>query len=213
MTRTPLTITAITAAAFALAAVLAAPAQAADWSYGARGPYTVNQPLNAYSWAGPYLGGNIGYNWDSVSNNPTPPSGFAGGVQVGYNVQSGPLVIGLEGDLQLNGADNRFAGWKFENPWFGTMRGRIGYAMDNVLIYGTGGLAFGTLRGETATQRESHTRAGWTVRVGAEFGLTQNISAKIEYLYMDLSSSRFGITGMPNAYSSSLVRVGVNYRF
>ena len=188
-------------------------AQAADWSYGSRGPYTVNQPLNSYSWAGPYLGGNLGYNWGSVSNNPTRPSGFMGGVQIGYNVQSGPLVIGLEGDLQLNGAENRFAGWKFENPWFGTMRGRIGYAMNNILIYGTGGLAFGTLSGETATQRESHTAAGWTVGIGAEFGLTQNISAKIEYLYVDLSSSRFGITGMPNAYSAGMVRVGLNYRF
>ena len=110
MIRTTLAATAAVVTAFALAV----PAHAADWSYGARGPYTVNQPLNSYSWAGPYLGGNLGYNWGSVSNNPTRPSGFMGGVQIGYNVQSGPLVIGLEGDLQLNGAENRFAGWKFD---------------------------------------------------------------------------------------------------
>ena len=88
-----------TATAMVATLAFAAPVQAADWSYGARGPYTVNQPLNAYSWAGPYLGGNLGYNWGSVSNNPTRPSGFMGGVQIGYNVQSGPLVIGLEGDV------------------------------------------------------------------------------------------------------------------
>ncbi len=210
MTRTTwATAAAMAAAAFAVAM----PAQAADWSYGARGPYTVSQPLNGYSWAGPYLGGNLGYNWGTVSNNPTRPSGFSGGVQIGYNVQSGPLVIGLEGDLQLNGAENRFAGWKFNNPWFGTARGRVGYAMDNILIYGTGGLAFGTLNGETALQRESHLSAGWTVGVGAEFGLTQNISAKVEYLYVDLSSSRFRITGTDNGYSFGMVRAGVNYRF
>ena len=70
-------------------------AQGADLPYGSRGPYTVNQPLNAYSWAGPYLGGNIGYAWGSVDNNPTRPSGFAGGVQGGYNWQNGPFVFGL----------------------------------------------------------------------------------------------------------------------
>ncbi|MGB3865830.1 MAG: outer membrane protein [Xanthobacteraceae bacterium] len=210
MTRTTWATAAVMAAA---AFAVAAPAQAADWSYGARGPYTVSQPLNGYSWAGPYLGGNLGYNWGSVSHNPTRPSGFSGGIQAGYNVQSGPLVIGLEGDLQLNGAENRFAGWKFNNPWFGTVRGRLGYAMNNVLIYGTGGLAFGTLNGETALQRESHLSAGWTVGVGAEFGLTQNISAKVEYLYVDLSNNRFGITGTDNGYSFGMIRAGVNYRF
>ena len=63
-------------------------AQAADLNYGSRAPYTVNQPLNAYSWAGPYLGGNLGYAWGSVDNNPTKPSGFSGGVQAGYNWQN-----------------------------------------------------------------------------------------------------------------------------
>jgi len=209
MTKTRLAAAATVAAAI----TFAAPAGAADWSYGSRGPYTVNQPLNSYSWAGPYLGGNLGYNWGDVNNNPARPSGFAGGIQAGYNFQSGPLVIGLEGDLQLNGADNRFAIWKFENPWFGTVRGRVGYAMDNILLYGTGGLAFGTLRAETAAMQESHTSAGWTIGAGAEFGLTQNWSAKVEYLYVDLSSSRFAITGVANGYSFGLVRLGVNYRF
>src|ERR1043166_4777821 len=79
-------------------------AQAADIPYGSHAPYTVNQPLNAYSWAGPYLGGNIGYAWGSVDNNGARPSGFAGGVQGGYIWQSGPVVFGLEADLQASGA-------------------------------------------------------------------------------------------------------------
>ena len=65
-------------------------AQAADLPYGSRTPYTVNQPLNAYSWAGPYLGGNLGYGWGAVNNNPTRPAGLVGGVQGGYNWQNGP---------------------------------------------------------------------------------------------------------------------------
>lgn len=191
-----------------------ASAEAADLNYGQRAPYTVNQPLNAYSWAGPYVGGNIGYEWGSVSNNPTKPSGFVGGVQAGYNFQNGPWVFGIEGDIQASGADDTFAPWKFSNPWFGTIRGRAGYALNNILFYGTAGLAFGELRGQTFFGiTESHTTAGWTVGAGAELGLTQNWSAKVEYLYYDLSTSQFAITGVSNGYSASVVRAGVNYRF
>jgi outer membrane immunogenic protein len=199
------------AAAALFGLTVAAPA--ADIPYGSRAPYTVNQPLNAYSWAGPYLGGNIGYAWGSVGNNPAKPSGFAGGVQGGYNFQNGPLVFGLEADIQASGANATFAPWKFSNPWFGTARGRIGYALNNILFYGTGGLAFGELRGEAFGLSGSHTTAGWTIGAGAEMGLAQNWTAKIEYLYVDLSDSRFVITGLPNGARFGLVRLGVNYRF
>jgi outer membrane immunogenic protein len=196
-----------------IAAVWTVSAQAADLPYGSRAPYTVNQPLNAYSWAGPYLGGNLGYAWGSVSNNVTKPSGFEGGVQGGYNWQNGPWVFGVEADFQATGAEDTFAPWKFSNPWFGTVRGRAGYAVNNILFYGTGGLAFGELRGETFGLSETHTNVGWTAGVGAEVGLTQNWSAKIEYLYVDLASSNFTITGVPNSYRFGTVRAGVNYHF
>jgi outer membrane immunogenic protein len=200
-------------AAATLATVsFAAAAQAADYT-PYRQPYTVNQPLNAYSWAGPYLGANLGYNWGSVSFVPAKPSGISGGLQAGYNWQSGPLVFGLEGDLQASAASDTFAAWKFSNPWFGTVRGRIGYAFDNVLFYGTGGLAFGSLRASNFAGAESHTSPGWTVGVGAEFGLSQNWTAKVEYLYLSLSDSRFGITNLPNSYDTSVIRFGVNYHF
>jgi outer membrane immunogenic protein len=191
----------------------AASVQAADLPYGSRGPYTVNQPLNMYSWAGPYLGGNLGWDWGSVDNNPTSPSGFVGGVQAGYNWQTGPWVFGVEGDIQVTGASDTFAPWKFSNPWFGTVRGRAGYALNNILFYGTAGLAFGELKGETFGLTETHTNAGWTVGVGAEFGLAQNWSAKLEYLYVDLNDSNFTITGAQNGYRFGLVRAGVNYHF
>ena len=188
------------------------PAQAADLNYS-RAPYTVNQPLNAYSWAGPYLGGNLGYEWGTVQNNPTKPSGFVGGVQAGYNWQTGPWVFGVEGDIEATGAEDTFAPWKFSNPWFGTIRGRAGYALNNILFFGTGGLAFGELRGQTFGLTESHTNAGWTLGVGAEVGLSQNWSAKIEYLYVDLANSNFVVTGASNGYRFGTVRAGVNYHF
>ena len=187
--------------------------QAADLPYESRAPYTVNQPLNVYSWAGPYLGGNLGWNWGSVDNNPTRPSGFAGGAQAGYNWQTGPWVFGIEGDLQATGASDTFAPWKFSNPWFGTVRGRAGYAFSNILFYGTAGLAFGELQGQTFGLTESHTNAGWTVGLGAEFGFARNWSAKVEYLYVDLNDSNFVITGAQNGYRFGLVRAGVNYHF
>ena len=199
--------------AVALAMAGTASAQAADFSYGARAPYTVNQPLNAYSWAGPYLGGNLGYEWGSVKNSPTKPSGIAGGATAGYNWQSGSLVFGVEGDLEVAGADDTFAPWKFSNPWFGTARGRVGYAFSNVLLYGTAGLAFGELRAETFGLAESHTTAGWTAGFGAEVGFAPKWSAKIEYLYVDLSDSAFAITGVSNGYRSNVIRAGVNYHF
>ncbi|WP_338309623.1 outer membrane protein [Bradyrhizobium sp. TM233] len=203
----------VVGAAALVAAGWTASAEAADLNYGQRAPYTVNQPLNAYSWAGPYLGGNIGYEWGSVDNNPSKPSGFVGGIQAGYNFQNGPFVFGVEGDIQAAGADDTFAPWKFSNPWFGTLRGRAGYAFSNILFYGTAGLAFGELRAQTFGWTESHTTAGWTIGAGAEVGFAPNWSAKLEYLYIDLSSSQFAITGVSNGYSASVVRAGVNYHF
>ncbi len=183
---------------------------AADLNYR---PYTVNQPLNAYSWAGPYLGGNLGYAWGSVDNNPSKPSGFAGGVQAGYNWQNGPWVFGVEGDIQASAAEETFAPWKFSNPWFGTLRGRIGLAANNFLFYGTGGLAYGAIEVQNYGLSETSTHLGWTVGVGAEIGLTQAWSAKLEYLYISYSGSNYSITGTNDGLDTNLVRLGVNYRF
>jgi len=76
MTRIACAVVALIAAGWTIQA------EAGDLNYA---PYTVNQPLNGYSWAGPYIGGNVGYAWGSVDNSWTKPSGFVGGVQAGYN--------------------------------------------------------------------------------------------------------------------------------
>ena len=176
--------------------------------------YTAAGPLSAFSWIGPYLGGNFGYQWGSTSNNPTRPSGIAGGIQGGYNWQSGQFVFGGEADIQLSAANDTFAPWKFSNPWFGTVRGRAGYAMGSVLLYGTAGLAFGELSGETfGLVSENHTNLGWTAGVGAEAAIYGRWSAKVEYLFVDLASSTFTITGASNGLSANIFRAGVNYHF
>ena len=198
--------------AAAVAVLMAGAASAADLGRGPA-PYYSAPAVSGYNWAGFYAGLNAGYEWGKVSGTAGNPSGLAGGVQAGYNWQNGQFVFGGETDLQLSGADDTFAPWKFSNPWFGTLRGRIGYAMNNILFYGTGGLAYGDLKGELNSLTETKTEFGWTLGAGMEVGLAPNWSAKVEYLYMDLGSRSFSITGNENGFSASVLRLGVNYHF
>jgi len=195
------------------ACAFAASAVAADLPRGSYQAPAYVAPMAVYSWMGPYLGANLGYQWGGTTNNPTDPSGIAGGVQAGYNFQSGQFVFGAETDIQLSGADDTFAPWKFSNPWFGTLRGRAGVAFNNILVYGTGGLAYGNVRGEIAGLSENRTHIGWTAGLGLEVGLTPNWSAKAEYLWIDLADRGYTVTGTNNGLESSLLRLGVNYRF
>jgi len=195
-----------------LTTIAAGAASAADIPHPSY--YTASAPLSSYSWTGPYLGGNLGYQWGTTSNNPTRPSGAAGGIQGGYNWQAGPFVFGGETDIQISGANDVFAPWKFSNPWFGTLRGRAGFAVSNLLIYGTAGIAYGELQAQTiGLLSESHTGFGWTGGVGVEAGFAANWSAKVEYLFIDLANSSYALTGTSNGLSASLFRMGVNYHF
>ena len=83
-------------------------------------------------WQGPYVGANLGYQWGGINNNSANPNGVAGGVQAGYNVQYGQFVFGGETDVQVSGANDTFAPWKFSNPWFGTLRARAGVAHEQL---------------------------------------------------------------------------------
>src|SRR6266567_4771784 len=116
------------------AALIATPAAAADLY--AKAPAYAAAPFNGYNWNGAYVGVNLGYQWGQLTNwGSAKPSGLMGGGQVGYNWQFGQVVVGAEADLQGSGANDTFAAYKFSNPWFGTVRGRAGYAMNNVLVY------------------------------------------------------------------------------
>ena len=197
------------AAALAALALITGAALAADnLPYGA-------PARGGYSWQGPYVGANVGYQFGGVSNSAADPSGVVGGVQAGYNVQYGQFVFGGETDLQVSDADDRFASWKFSNPWFGTLRGRAGVAMSNVLFYGTVGLAYGTLKMENVVTgvSESRTNAGWAAGFGLEVALMGNWTARAEYLYVDLSDRNYLLTGTSHGIGSSMLRLGVNYRF
>ena len=118
-------------------------------------------------------------------------------------------------DIQLSGAEDTFAPWKFSNPWFGTVRGRAGFAMSNILLYGTAGLAYGSLRAQSTLTGASETKTlpGWAIGAGVEVALNTNWSARAEYLYVDLSERSYSLTGTNNGFETSLLRFGVNYRF
>ena len=98
------------------AALMSSAATAADINNYDRSSASA-RPAN-YNWQGLYLGGNIGYQWGTVTNNPTHPSGFAGGVGLGYNWQYGQFVYGVETDVQLSGADDSIPPTKFVSPWY-----------------------------------------------------------------------------------------------
>jgi outer membrane immunogenic protein len=178
-------------------------------------PYAPLTPARGTFWQGPYAGVNLGYQWGQVANASNDPSGVVGGLQTGYNWQIGAFVFGGETDLQLSDADDRFARWKFSNPWFGTLRARAGFAMNNLLFYGTVGLAYGTLTAQNVATGvfESRTGTGLAGGLGVEIALTGNWTAKAEYLYANLGDRSFVLTGTTHGIESSLLRVGVNYRF
>ena len=194
-----------TIAALALASTTA---RAAD-VYGGPATYA---PY-AYRWTGPYVGGNLGYRWGALSNSGAKPSGIAGGAQGGYNWQFGPIVLGGEADLQFSNASDTFANYKFSNPWFGTVRGRAGYAVNNIFYYGTLGLAYG--RGHVAVggMGEDNLHGGWVVGGGLEVGLASSWAVRAEYLYIALGSEAYTLTGASNELTTSLLRFGLDYRF
>jgi outer membrane immunogenic protein len=200
---------------FARCVVAAGVALAADGAVAADFPAVpfMGAPAGIYSWTGGYVGEHFGYEWAGTTRNPTNPSGVAGGFQGGYNLQSGQFVVGGELDISMSAADDSIAPWKFSNPWFGTVRARGGYALNNILLYGTAGFAYGGVHAEGFGLTEDKTLNGWTAGGGVEVGLARNWSARVEYLFVSLNDRHFKTTATTNGLESSLFRFGVNFRF
>ena len=107
---------------------------------------------------------------------------------------------------------------------FGTLRGRLGYAWNNVLLYGTGGLAYGSIQSNLDGGSVTNWRTGWTAGAGAEYGFAAHWSAKLEYIYyVDFGSFQwtnatnvnYSCTGLNCSTDAkfSVIRAGLNYRF
>ncbi|MGY3527589.1 outer membrane immunogenic protein [Bradyrhizobium sp. USDA 4452] len=200
---------------FALSAIV--PAMAADMA--ARAPYVKAPPPAAiYNWTGFYIGGFGGYASED-SGNPKMEGGFGGGT-IGYNWQAGNIVYGLEADgawADVNASATAFgitATSKIDS--LGTARGRIGFAVDKVLFYGTGGYAWAdnklTVSAGGVSVSQSNFHSGWTVGAGIEAFIAPQWSIKGEYLYRSLGGETY--FGVPSAdINLHTVQFGVNYHF
>ena len=208
-----------------------------------RAPATyVPVPAPVFTWTGIYLGVNGGYgfgdsSWSTPGLVPTgdfSTDGFLIGGTIGGNYQWGQFVLGIEadGDWQnlngttfVTGGTGCGAGCETKSDWLATVRGRAGYAFDRILIYGTGGGAFGNVQAAyAALPFSSSTQTGWTAGAGVEFAFTPNLTGKIEYLYVDLGSqscaaASCGLSGgggtLPTTvtFTENVVRAGINYKF
>lgn len=164
-----------------------------------------------YNWTGFYVGGHAGYFWgrtrveeDGVVTEPNAKTnGFVGGVLGGYNWQTGPVVLGIEGDFGWSNAHGTGTVTppaptvittqlpnQYDVNWTSHVRGRLGYAADRWLFFVAGGLAiadFNFQEGATITTiipaQVGATFVGWSIGGGIEYAITQNILARAEFLY------------------------------
>ena len=174
-----------------------------------------------------------------------PAGGLVGGT-AGFNYQMGAFVSGIETDLQWSDIKASQTGTApccipalltplglstSQNlDWFGTVRGRLGFAAGPALFYGTGGLIYGQEAvsslvsfptGVTYPASASSTRAGWTAGAGIEYAFNPHLTAKLEGLYYDMGSQTISATSTVPGYVSNttfnyqgvIVRAGLNWKF
>jgi outer membrane immunogenic protein len=193
--------------------------------------------------ASPVLGGNVSRTFDQASG------WFVGG-QIGYDYQfANGVVLGLESDLQWSDIKSSHqAATAASNPlaatysntsqsleWFGTTRARLGYSFGRLLPYVTGGVAYGKTTangaqllagGGIVAGSASSTDVGWAAGAGLDIALSGNLSARAEYLYLQLpgvSGPAAGLAptlqqGLLGGFSTGsseahMIRGGTNYRF
>jgi outer membrane immunogenic protein len=203
-----------------------------------------------FGWTGFYVGGNVGWAWsdaritdvDSYAAAAVPGTvttvksdGFFGGGQIGYNFQSGPLVLGIEADL--GGMDigrsrlltGSVSGTRVgqDSGLYGDVTGRVGFAAARTLFYAKGGWAFfdGTERFSTVTgsfsgKTDTGTFNGWTLGAGIEHMLDRYWSVKVEYQHFDFGREDFTVlnaASKPFRFKDDLevdtVKIGLNYKF
>ena len=226
-------------AATAALAIAASTAHAADLP-GRYSPAPAYNALPVFTWTGFYAGLNAGYGWnvgdsryyDPAFRNGKRSGGFVGGAQAGYNYQFGMFVGGLETDLQYAAVGNKGASYGTtyypgdSDGFFGTIRARAGVAFDRALVYGTGGFAYGggdnkngCYAGTLVYCGNDDSATGWTLGGGVEYGVTNNVTVKVEGLYVNLDRAgddslfQTGIYNNRDDLELGVVRGGLNYKF
>jgi len=219
----------LTSVAITLMGGSAFAADIAPQTYSKAAPYV----SPAYNWTGFYIGAMGGYGWSQsvdiaglVGTTNDLKGGFAGGT-IGYNWQGAgsPVVFGLEADgawSDINFSETDFGATSEDKiRAFGSVTGRIGYAVDAALFYAKGGYAWADNRISLSAFgvgfEESHFHSGWTIGGGLEYGFAPNWSAKVEYMYASYSSENYLSTFVPGGVGFGAdvhtVKGGLNYRF
>jgi outer membrane immunogenic protein len=185
-----------------------------------------------YNWSGIYVGINGGYGFGTsdwtgggLSTGSFDINGGLVGGTVGVNFQTGQFVFGVEGDADysmVKGTTTSLIcpGCQTSDSWLGTIRGRAGYAWDRALLFVTGGGAYGDIKATVpGVGTDTSTEFGWTVGGGLEYAFTENWTAKVEYLYVDLANGSCNAacgspaTPIDVSFQTSLIRAGINFKF
>lgn len=194
---------------------IAGPAFAAD--LGVR-PAPAAPAFIATPWDGFYIGGNLGYgSTDFTLSVPGASaslngSGVLGGFQTGYNRQFGTFVLGFETDLDLTSIKNTTDGVDTKLTWFGTTRTRAGVLINpSLLLYGTGGVAYGRVEESVPGTSGKISGVGWAAGAGVQYALTPQWSIGAEYLHLDLDLG--SVNSVDTKATTNLGRATLNYKF
>ncbi|MDX2027816.1 MAG: outer membrane protein [Alphaproteobacteria bacterium] len=174
------------------------------------------------NWTGMYVGGHLGGVAGEFTNaggviGPNDTGGnVMGGVQAGYNWQTGRIVVGGEADFSWIPFEATGTPGSFEENWMMTFRGRLGYAMGRFLPYITAGIALTDTESKLAGGgSESNWHTGLAAGGGVEYNCHDNWSLKGEYLYANApnETATIGVTPFTGGSANHIFRLGVNYRF
>lgn len=175
-------------------------------------------------WSGPYAGAFVGYSFSDVDQSTGATydgEGVVGGLYGGYNLQSGALVYGIEGDL---GASNLDAGGfdaaagtavKADSHVFGSLRARVGMAYDPFLFFATGGVALADKELRTGDAADEKTHVGYSVGAGVESEVTTNLTSRVEYRYSDFERKTYdlGPATTSTGFDEHSIRAGLALKF
>lgn len=237
------------------------------YRHAAPAPAPAFVAVPVFTWTGFYIGANAGYAFGEQNATTTGLSsaaqgainagivpggaksdkgGFTGGGQIGYNYQIGRYVLGLETDFQYTDRKQTStvstlagytAAYRSQLDYLGTVRGRIGYTVDNWMIYATGGFAYGEVKlgyaginptYDVIAAGRNSTATGYAVGGGIEYAIPalnlggSAATIKVEYLYYNLGKKTVvandlnGVTPLlANRFENDghIVRAGLNWKF
>jgi outer membrane immunogenic protein len=205
-----------------------------------------------YDWSGAYIGVQVGKAWSKPKWDAPQPltvsrnidgDGSVGGIQGGYDYQTGSWVFGVEGEFlfaDIDKSGHRFANCEEGNAfcaskirWMGDVSARAGFALDRALFYATGGVAFVGMDNYVGGQEDgpepdalyykgSDDRVGWTVGAGFEYGFSKHLTGRFEYSYYDFGTaakpmqfvgSPGEVPGFDRSLTAQAIKFGMSYKF